>query len=223
MYMCIVYNYCCYFIVSIISVPPVDTTGCYNNISTFYCESNRSNAVMSWLINSNSITEQVKQTRGITINNDTSLSIMGLPINNGITIGCIVAVTTPSLQIDSAGAIFTVTDIPPVEDLTIVFDNDIMTSTWSQPSCVPLNYSYQVNIDNDTLIVTNTTLQYTVYSCQNYTVSVTVMDTELPQYHSDTINGSNETGIIGGKLNSFESTILFASVCLYFNVVIHSY
>ena len=142
---------------------------------------------ISWLINSNSITEQVKQTRGITINNDTSLSIIGLPINNGIVIGCTVVVTTPPFS-ETAGAMFTVTDIPPVENLTIVFDNDIMISTWSQPSCVPVNYCYHVNINNDTLIVTDTTLQYTVSSCQNYTVNVTVVDTEQPQYHSDTVN-----------------------------------
>ena len=202
-------NYYYYSIVSIISVPPADTTGCYNGLSTFYCESNSSDAVMSWTINGNSITEQVKQTRGITINNDTSLSIIGLPINNGISIGCIVFVTTPSLQVETAGGTFTVTEIPPVENLTIVFDNYIMTSTWSQPSCVSANYSYHVNINNDTLIVTNTTLQYPVYSCQNYTVSVTVMDSEQPQYYSDTVTAQSLLYIEG---DDYQKLIFF--ICM---------
>ena len=91
-----------------------------------------------------------------------------------------------------------------------MFDNDIMTSTWSQPSCVPVNYSYQVNINNDTLIVTNTTLQYTVSSCQNYTVSVTVIDTEQPQYHSDTVNET--TNYIGGNDSNLFVCIISPSV-----------
>ena len=86
-----------------------------------------------------------------------------------------------------------------MDKLTIVFDNDIMTSTWSQPSCIPVNYSYHVNINNETLIVTNTILQYTVSSCQNYTVNVTVIDTEQPQYHSDTVTGRNDTDFFGGN------------------------
>ena len=195
-----------------ISVPPVDTTGCCGGISTFYCESNRSDAIMSWTIDTNSITEQDKQTRGITIN-DTSLSIMGLPINNGISIGCIVVVTTPSLQIETAGGIFTVTDIPPVENFTISFDNDNVTCSWSQPSCVPVNYCYHVNINNETLIVTDTddtTLQYPVSSCQNYTISVTVVDTEQPQYHSDTVNET--TNYIEGNESSCK---LCKSRCLF--------
>ena len=191
-----------YRFLDIISVPPVDTTGCDGGLSTFYCESDRDDVLlMAWLINSNSITEQDKQTRGITINNNTSLSIIGLPDNNGVSIGCNIVTSSPPYA-ETAGATFTVTDIPPVEDLTIVFDNDIMTCTWSQPSCVPVNYSYHVNINNDTLIVTDTddTIQYPVDSCLNYTVSVTVIDTEQPQYHSDTV--TETTNYIEGNESS---------------------
>ena len=163
---------------------------------------------MNWLIDSSSITEQDKETRGITINNDNSLSIMGLPINNGIHIGCTVAVSTP-FTIETMGATFTVTDPSPIHNLTIQFNNDIMTSTWSQPSCVPVNYGYHVTINNESLIVTNTTtIQYTVASCQSYTVSVTVMDTIQPQYQSETVNGTN----IGGNgitLFNFTSVVWF--------------
>ena len=158
---------------------------------------------ISWLIESSSITEQIKQTRGITINNDsTSLSIIGLPINIDILIGCNIVSSSPPFS-ETVGAIFTVTNIPHVEDLTIEFDNDIMTCTWSQPSCVPVNYSYHVNINNETMNITDTTLQYTVSSCQNYTVSVTVIDTEQPQYHSDTVTGRNDTDFFEGNDNDF--------------------
>ena len=156
--------------------------------------------VIAWLINSNSITEEIKETHGITINNDTnSLSIIGLPINNGISIGCNMVTSSPPYT-ETVRATFTVVYAFPVENLTIEFNDNIMTSTWSQPSCVPVNYSYHVNINNDTLIVTNTTLQYPVSSCQNYTVSITIIDTEQPQYHSDTVNKT--TNYIEGNESS---------------------
>ena len=197
------------FLESIITVPPVDTIGCYGGISTFYCESNRSDVLaINWLIGGNSITEQDKETHGITINNDNSLSIMGLPINNGIIIGCTVIVSTP-FSTENKGATFTVNDPFPVQSLTIQFNNDTMTCTWSQPSCVPVNYSYHVNINNESLIVTNTTtIQYTVSFCQSYTVSVTVMDTTQPQYQSETVNGTNRGGN-GIILFNFTSVVWF--------------
>ena len=185
---------------AIINVPPVDTIGCYGGISKFFCKSNLGDVVVNWNINDDGITEQDKETRGITINNDNSLSIMGLPINNGINIGCIIVVSTLP-YIETTGATFTVTDPSPIHNLTIQFNNDIMTCTWSQPSCVPVNYGYHVNINNESLMVTNTTtIQYPVASCQSYTVSVTVMDTTQPQYHSETITKeTNETDYIGGN------------------------
>ena len=185
---------------SIITVPPVDTIGCYGGISIFYCESSRSDVLaINWLINGNSITEQDKETHGITINNDNSLSIMGLPINNGVFIGCSIVVSTPP-YVETTGATFTVTDPSPIHNLTIQFNNDI---TWSQPSCVPINYGYHVNINNESLIVTNTTtIQYPVASCQSYTVSVTVMDTIQPQYQSETVTRTFNTGFIPGGNDS---------------------
>ena len=157
---------------------------------------------MNWLIGTNGITEQDKEIHGIIINNDNSLSIVGLPINNGITIGCSIGVSTYPYQ-ETKGATFTVTDPSPIHNLTIVFNNDIMTVTWSQPSCVPVNYSYHVTINNESLIVTNTTtIQYTVSYCQSYNVSVTVMDTIQPQYQSDTVTRTVKTGFIGGNDNT---------------------
>ena len=175
----------------IITVPPVDTTGCYNGISQFYCESDRNDTLtIDWLINSNSITEQDKETHGITINNDNSLSIIGLPINNDITIGCTIVVSTPSLQFETKGATFTVTEIPSVNNVDIEFNDTLMFITWSPPSCVPVNHSYIVTITNDSTTVTNTTteLYYTipVSPCSsNYTVNITVIDVGFtPQHQS---------------------------------------
>ncbi len=151
---------------------------------------------MNWQINSNCITEQDKETHGITINNDNSLSIVGLPINNGTIIGCTVVVSTP-FNIETKGAIFTVNNPSHIQNLVIEFNNDIMIFTWS---CVPVNYIYHVNINNESLIVTNTTtIQYSVASCQSYTVSVTVMDTIQPQYQSETITGEMESDYIGSN------------------------
>ncbi len=172
----------------IITVPPVDTTGCYNGISQFYCESDRNDTLtIDWLINSNSITEQDKETHGITINNN-SLSILGLPINNDITIGCTIAVNTPPYS-ETKSATFTVIEIPSVNNVTVVFNDTIMSITWSPPSCVPVNHSYIVTITNDSTTVTNTTteLYYTILvspCSSNYTVSITVIDVGFTQYQS---------------------------------------
>ena len=178
------------FYLAIISVPPVDTTGCFGAITTFYCESDRDDVlVIAWLINSISITEQIKQTQGITINNDTnSLSIVGLPINNGIVIGCTIVTSSPPYT-ETMGATFTVTDIPPVENLTIEFNNDDALIKWSPPSCVPVHHLYTVSITNDTATVNDNTteLYYTisVSPCSsNYTVTVTVIDVGFTQYQS---------------------------------------
>ncbi len=197
------------FLESIITVPPVDTIGCYGGISTFYCESNRSDVLaINWLIGGNSITEQDKETHGITINNDNSLSIMGLPINNGINIGCIIVVSTLP-YVETTGATFTVTDPSPIHNLTIQFNNDIMTCTWSQPSCIPVNYSYHVTINNKSLIVTDTSIQYTVASCQSYTVSVTVMDTMQSEIQSETVTRTvNTNSSFGGTNHQFHFDVL---------------
>ncbi len=172
------------------------------------------------------ITEQDKETRGITIGNDDSLSIMGLPINNDIRIGCTIVVSTPPFT-ESTSGIFTVTDPFPISNLTIIveFKNDIMTCTWLQPSCVPVNHVYHVDINNESLIVTNTTtIQYTVSFCQSYTVSVTVMDTTQPQYQSETVTRTVITGFIPGGNNSIKSLNSFGNLmyvekclCIGFN------
>ncbi len=133
---------------------------------------------------------------------------MGLPINNDIRIGCIISVSTPP-YIETMGATFTVTDPFPVEYVNVDIDNDIMTCTWSQPSCVPVNYSYHVTINNKSLIVTDTSIQYTVASCQSYTVSVTVMDTMQSEIQSETVTRTvNTNSSFGGTNHQFHFDVL---------------
>ena len=41
-------------------------------------------------------------------------------------------------------ATFTVSDVPPINDLGIKFNtlNTQMNISWTEPSCLPVNYSY---------------------------------------------------------------------------------
>ena len=130
-------------------------------------------------------------TRGITIATNitaatTTLNITGLPVNNGVAIGC--AFITDG-GFESQAANFTVTDISPVDNVTIGFDDTIMNITWSPPSCIPVHHLYTVSITNDTTTVNDNTteLYYTisVSPCSsNYTVTVTVIDVGFTQYQS---------------------------------------
>ena len=183
------YLYC---IIAIISVPPVDTSICFGGITTFYCESDRDDVIqIFWTVVGGSITDEVALTRGITIVTNitaatSTLNITGLPVNNGVIIGCAFIVDG---GIESQPAIFTVTDIPPVENVTIGFDDTIVNITWNPPSCVPVHHLYTVSITNDTAIVryNATELYYTisVSPCSsNYTVTVTVIDVGFTQYQS---------------------------------------
>ncbi len=176
----------------IITVPPVDNSVCYGGVSTFYCGSDRSDIVhIQWSVDGTTITDEEAMARGITINtnitNGTStLHITGVPINEGI-ISCIFV--TDTFDVSSASAIFTVTEIPSVNNVTIVFNDTLMSITWSPPSCIPVNHSYIVTITNNSTTVTNTTteLYYTipVSPCSsNYTVNITVIDVGFTQYQS---------------------------------------
>ena len=182
-----------YFIVAIITVQPVATTGCYGGLSTFYCESDRDDIInIFWSVNGGSLTDETALTRGITVASNitaatTTLNITGLPVNNGVDIGC--NFVTDEFDFDAQAATLTVTDIPPVENVTIRFDDTIMNITWSPPSCIPVHHLYTISITNDTTTVhDNTTeLYYTIpvsLCSSNYTVTVTVTDVGFTQYQS---------------------------------------
>ncbi len=179
---------------TIVTVQPVHQTVCYGGVSTFHCELDRNDiAKIQWSVDSNTITEEEAMDRGITIdsnitNGTSTLHITGLPVNDGI-ITCVFIIDTTGTTVDTASAIFTVTEIPPVENVTIVFNDTLMSITWSPPSCIPVNHSYIVTITNDSTTVTYTTteLYYTipVSPCSsNYTVNITVVDVGFTQYQS---------------------------------------
>ena len=209
---------------SIITQPPVDTTVCYGELATFYCESNREDiATLQWHINGFTISQQEREMRRITtITNESAnstLSIAGLPVNNGVTIDCIVV--TKSFLADTALATLTLTNIPPVDDIFIVFSEypeQIMTVTWSPPSCIPVNYTYIVTViisDNTTVTDNTTDTQYTMEISQcsaNYTVSVIVKDIGYTDYQS---NGVNVTGMSNDTLGMYYYLVCIIIIIYY--------
>ena len=196
---------------AIITVPPVDTSICFGGIATFYCESDRTDiANVQWVVEGEAITNEVALTRGITIATNittanSTLHITGLPVNNGVVIGC--TFVTDGFELDTLSATFTVTDIPPVENVTIGFDDTIVNITWSPQSCIPVHHLYTVSITNDTTTVNDNTteLYYTisVSPCSsNYTVTVTVIDVGFTQYQSIPTSEYEEKNNTQGNTNS---------------------
>ena len=106
-----------------------------------------------------------------------------------------------SYNTDTETATFTVTDIPPVTNLSIELTGTIMNITWDAPSVLPVDYHYLINITNGNVTISNTTVDpvYTmsISGCtsSNYTVSVSVVDIGYTQLHSlpvDRTEQSNE-------------------------------
>ena len=174
------------------------------------CGSDRNVAYIQWYIDGNFFIDHLELVeRGLSIetafaDNDTcsKISITGLSINNGIVIGCIVWISShPYYEIKSAT--FTVSDVPPVTNLGIKLNtlNTQMNISWTESSCLPVNYSYVISIDNESDITeyTTTDLQYTVdvTPCNIYTCNVTVVDIGLTQFQSSvsSIQRTAEGGI----------------------------
>ena len=170
------------------------------------CESDRNDVVyLVWLIDGSSVTDQDLVERGLSIETvftSSNISITGLSINNGIHVGCTVVVKSPP-YLESKSVLFTVSDIPPINDLSIEFNtlNTQMNISWTEPSCLPVNYSYVISIDNESDIIeyTTTDLQYTadVIPCNHYTYNVTIINIGLTQYESSvsSIQRTAEGGI----------------------------
>ena len=136
---------------------------------------------------------------------NTTLIILGLHDNHDIVVGC--TMITTSYSIGTKAATFTVTDIPPVTNLTIEwFTGATMIITWQVPTVLPDQYHYQINISNDSdVLITNTTVDpvYTmdITGCSNtnYTVSVSVVDIGYTQLHSEsTTSRSYQRSFITG-------------------------
>ena len=158
---------------------------------------------MQWTIDSEDVIDLNTTERGISTHTNitdeyaaTTLTIVGLHDNHGIIVGCIMI--TKSFDIDNEPATFTVTDIPPVTNLTIEFTGASMITTWQAPTVLPVDYHYQINISYGSVLITNTTVDpvyiMDITSCSNtnYTVSVSVVDIGYTQLHSEYTTSTTE-------------------------------
>ena len=199
---------------------------CYGGVSTLYCESNRSDInTLSWAVQVNGIALTTSELEAIGIHTENNIitednataviSIPGSDDTNGVTaILCIAS--TSSFDFDYKSTTFTVTDIPPVRDLDVQFNDAVMIATWTAPSCLPVNYCYHVTVSNDTMTNTTTNTTSTQYqmlavsSCVNYTISVTVMDTGPGGYESGTTNVTDSISLAKGLLELFDNNKHFS-------------
>ncbi len=198
----------CHSIIGIITDPPVDSTTCYGGIATLTCGSDRGSDIanIQWTIDGGDVEDVNTTERGISthtnITNEyaaTTLTIVGLHDNHDIIIGC--QMITISFDIDTEPATFTVTDIPPVTNLTI---GATMITTWQAPTVLPVDYHYHINISYGSVLITNTTVDpvYTmdINSCTNtnYTVSVSIVDIGYTQLHSENTTITTVYGVHEG-------------------------
>ena len=197
----------------IITDPPVDSTTCYGGIATFTCGSDRGSDIahIQWTIDGDSVNYINTIERVISTHTNitdeyavTTLTIVGLHDNHDIIVGC--QMITYSFKIDTEVATFTVTDIPPVTNLTIEFTGATTITTWQAPTVLPVDYHYQINISYGSVLITNTTVDpvyiMNITSCSNtnYTVSVSVVDIGYTQLHSEYTTSTAEYDVYEGNV-----------------------
>ena len=221
--------------VGIITSFPSDPVVYYGGVSTLYCGSNRSDInTLSWsvLVDGSTLTTSELEAIGIhTKNNiiteDNATAVITIPGSddtNGVTaILCIAS--TSSFDFDYKSIPFTVTDIPPVRDLDVQFNDSVMIATWTAPSCLPVNYCYHVTVSNDTMTITTTNTTSTQYqmlavsSCVNYTISVAVMDTGPGGYESGTIIVTGESPFTEG-MRIIVCVVGLLMICIVTDIII---
>ena len=201
----------------IITDSPVDSTTCYGGIATFTRGSDRGSDVahIQWIIDSEDVNDIYTTERGISTHTNitdeyaaTTLTIVGLHDNHDIIVGCQMIVISPVVDTDTEAATFTVTDIPPVTNLTIEFTEATMITSWQAPTVLPVDYHYQINISYGSVLVTNTTVDpvyiMDITSCSNtnYTVSVSVVDIGYTQLHSEYTTSTTEYEYKGTSVHS---------------------
>ena len=199
----------CFTVEGIITDPPVDSTTCYGGIATFTCGSDRGSDIanIQWTLDSQDDFNTTE--RGVSTHTNitdeyaaTTLTIVGLHDNHDIIVGC--TMVSASFDIDTETATFTVTDIPPVTNLTIEFTGATMITTWQAPTVLPVDYHYQINISYGSVLITNTTVDpvyiMDITSCSNtnYTVSVSVVDIGYTQLHSEYTTSTTEYDVYEG-------------------------
>jgi hypothetical protein len=153
---------------------------------------------LGWIINGKSITDTTKQERAITsittdISNTTIssvLTIIALPVNDGIIISCFIGTDVLNLAYSSAS--LTIRGISPVENISLVLDLNSSMLYWSPPSSIPSQYeanhpllSYIVAIGNGPLAVVYTTDNYA--SLQSFLTICDIVNT----MHTITVTSTN--------------------------------
>ena len=94
----------------VLAVGPVSVTVLPFTLTNFTCEGNGD--TLTWTVNSLALNATIRQQRNITATNtgdlSSVLSVIALPINDGIEIGCIIASFNPFPQVAASEATLTI-------------------------------------------------------------------------------------------------------------------
>ena len=101
-----------------------------------------------------------------------------------------------------------------------------MITTWQAPTVLPVDYHYQINISNGSVLIINTTvdpvytMNITSFSNTNYTVSVSVVDIGYTHLHSEYTTSTAEYYVYEGMCIPCEVYYIFQFTFLFLELEI---